>query len=492
MKLSVYMEEYLEETDNIYDLIGNCFGLLCEKIDNPTSFIGRYISDEGEGEVNPNLAALQDFSENILYLVMDYHASGYQELLQYIKKGISELEFVPFGDSQKNELTVIFYVLSGIDAGAQNWNVSRLSSGLGPLNHGTKTRYKVYFRSHDLILSDYEECIGRERMHESDFHAQFETFRFLNTDLWKDNRKVPRIVYIPSKFAERQKNCKKFKVAVIPGSQSRNFNFKSTVGSGIKVDYFEIKQEEMGDKICNALYKAVKEGCDVIVLPEYITSPEIYARIQREIKSIYHDVPMEKRPYLIFAGTTWTEDNNNVMRVLDIWGDEIGQYYKYSSFTKKNKKRPGYTIYEDLHNPGKMCDLFMVNEIGLILPAICRDVIDGGVTEMLTKIFWPFFLIISAFSPSVMVFRDRQKELAKRYFTSSILVNACSAMDKKRKNIGFAGVVCKENTVPGILFCGMERKECFDSCKEQTCVFVLEYCFGESDGSVTGLHVCRL
>ena len=86
---------------------------------------------------------------------------------------------------------------------------------------------------------------------------------------------------------------------MIPGSQSRNFNFKSTVGSGIKVDYFEIKQEEMGDKICNALYKAVKEGCDVIVLPEYITSPEIYARIQREIKSIYHDVPMEKRPYLI-------------------------------------------------------------------------------------------------------------------------------------------------------------------------------------------------
>ena len=42
MKLE--FEDYLSETDNIYDLVGNCFGLLCENIDNHQAFIGEYIS----------------------------------------------------------------------------------------------------------------------------------------------------------------------------------------------------------------------------------------------------------------------------------------------------------------------------------------------------------------------------------------------------------------------------------------------------------------
>lgn len=40
-------------------------------------------------------------------------------------------------------------------------------------------------------------------------------------------------------------------------------------------------------------------------------------------------------PVLIFSGSGWTEDDNNVLKILDAYGDEIGSYYKYSAYIKK-------------------------------------------------------------------------------------------------------------------------------------------------------------
>ena len=72
MKLE--FEDYLSETDNIYDLVGNCFGLLCENIDNHQAFIGEYISigNKRKGKNNPNYEKLQIFSNNIMKLLQDY------------------------------------------------------------------------------------------------------------------------------------------------------------------------------------------------------------------------------------------------------------------------------------------------------------------------------------------------------------------------------------------------------------------------------------
>lgn len=38
-------EKYLIETDSIYDLIANCFGILCDNIENHQAFIGEYMSE---------------------------------------------------------------------------------------------------------------------------------------------------------------------------------------------------------------------------------------------------------------------------------------------------------------------------------------------------------------------------------------------------------------------------------------------------------------
>ncbi len=40
-----------------------------------------------------------------------------------------------------------------------------------------------------------------------------------------------------------------------------------------------------------------------------------------------------------FAGSTWTEDDNNKMSILDAEGNLLGEYYKYSPFVKKERER---------------------------------------------------------------------------------------------------------------------------------------------------------
>ncbi|HIV53458.1 MAG TPA: hypothetical protein H9748_08315 [Candidatus Mediterraneibacter norwichensis] len=44
MILAEDIEPYISEPDNIYDLAGNCFGLLSEEIADPVKFISNYAS----------------------------------------------------------------------------------------------------------------------------------------------------------------------------------------------------------------------------------------------------------------------------------------------------------------------------------------------------------------------------------------------------------------------------------------------------------------
>lgn len=106
-------------------------------------------------------------------------------------------EMKSYLNEMMNELTVIYSLLSGIDAGARTWKISMLSSGTGPLDRVHKSGYRVYFSGRETLHSEYAEGVGRERMHASDFSAEFETFRFIYTKDWKMGENVPRIIYVP-------------------------------------------------------------------------------------------------------------------------------------------------------------------------------------------------------------------------------------------------------------------------------------------------------
>lgn len=289
MVLSENLKQYITEPDNIYDLVGNCYGLLCEKISNPAAFINDYLSKGEDNNSNPNFDYLNQFSEEVMRETQCFKASHYNEfivtIVTHIHKLVSGMK--SYLDERMNELTVIYSLLAGIDAGARTWEVYRMSSGGGPLDRVHRTGYRVYFSGHDTLHSEYAEQVGRDRMHASDFSAEFETFRFIHTKAWKMGENVPRILYLPYDNRLTQKQKKKLKVAVIPGLNKKNFEFSKTKGSGVRVDYSGIDQTKVEKKVTVSLKKVLKTDCDIVVLPEYLTSPKVYQVIRRELREAY-------------------------------------------------------------------------------------------------------------------------------------------------------------------------------------------------------------
>lgn len=494
MVLSDKLKQYITEPDNIYDLVGNCYGLLCENILNPSAFINDYLSKGEDTDFNPNFDRLNQFSEEVMRETQCFKASHYSEFIVMILTRIDNLthEMKSYLNEMMNELTVIYSLLSGIDAGARTWKISMLSSGTGPLDRVHKSGYRVYFSGRETLHSEYAEGVGRERMHASDFSAEFETFRFIYTKDWKMGENVPRIIYVPYDHRLIQKQKNKLKVAVIPGLNEKNFEFGKTKGSGVRVDYSGVDQNKAKKKVTVSLKKVLEMDCDIIVLPEYLTSHEVYQALKRELREAYIKKGMGAVPLLTFAGTMWTDDDNNVLRILDACGEEIGRYYKYSPFTKKNKHQRGYQQYEDLSDPGKYCDIVSVERWGILQPAICRDVIDGEYTEEIARLLLPVLVIISAWSPSVASFVERQRELSNRYFVSSIMANACSAVRKETKRIGNAGIIHKNNTIPGILMENMCRSNCEDTCSDCACAYIIEFDFTYNESSDTKISIDKL
>ncbi len=494
MKLEEEYESYLIDADNMYDLIGNCFGLLCNNISNQQAFISEYFGEESGENCNPNIEQLNSFSEKVMNVVHEYEPTKYNDIFDKIMKLVDDLQLKEYLDLKKNQLTIVYCILAAIDAEAMTWNMKMLSGIMGPLDRQRKTQYRVYFNMSKTLHGDYIENVGRERVHASTFCELFNSFRFIDENRWKENISVPQVKLVTSvrKRVKQREKSPKLRIGVLPISNNINFDFIPTIGSGLRVDYSNSEQKHIVQRVSSALDRALEKDCNIIVFPEYVVSPEVYTVIKDKIRKNALKNGVDKNPYLIFAGTTWTDDNNNIMRILDSWGEEVGEYYKYSPFTKQKSQEHRFIQYEALQNPGKKCEAFAVEEIGIFLPAICRDVIDGEYTEEITKMLLPLLVIISAWSPSVASFEQRQRELANKYFTSSLLANACSSVKKNICKIGNGGIVHKENTIAGVEISGLCRDNCEKICENKKCLFIVDYDFSYSKEVNTNICVDKL
>ena len=472
-------EEYILETDNIYDLIGNCFGLLCDNISNQQAFIGEYMS-EGNGVTNnPNLEQLNNFSQEIVRIVSEYEPSGYFEIREQIIECIRQLEIEAYLDDLQNRLTVIYCILTAIDAQAIVWKTKWMQAKLGPLDTNGKTAYRVYFSPRETMHEKFVEGVARKRVSASDFFESFTCFRFIDERRWKEPNAVPQVKFVRTLQLNREMNqgMESLKVAVIPVSCEKHFEFEGTQGSGLRVKYITDVQEKIGNKICGCIELAIQQGANIIILPEYTVSSCILEKVRICLREMYRKTRGKEKLLLVFAGSTWTDDDNNVMRILDAFGNIIGEYYKYSPFTKEAKGKYSFSQYEALANPGRKCDVIGIEQVGMILPAICRDIIDGEYTEEVAKMLLPMFVAIAAWSPSVASFEPRLKELANKYFASTVLCNACSAVELKKEKIGVGSIVSKKKTIVGSEIVEMERSDCISTCKNRECVYFLEYNF---------------
>ena len=195
MQLSYNLDTYLKEADNIYDLIGNCFGALCDTVTNHQLFVSQYL-DEGV-ESNPNLKKLKIFSEKIMEIMKMYKPSEYPDILNAILASIAEINLEDYLDDKENQLTVIYCVLAAIDASAASWKNKWIASSMGPLDRQKKTGYRVYSKLPDALNLGYANAVGRGRICPSTFFEQFENFRFIDSSKWGLGIDVPQIKFIP-------------------------------------------------------------------------------------------------------------------------------------------------------------------------------------------------------------------------------------------------------------------------------------------------------
>lgn len=494
MVLKYGLNEYLSEADNIYDLIVNCFGALCDNISNHQAFISIYLGEtdckqDNETDCipcNPNINQLNEFSDRLMIEMTEYKIWNYSEIQKKIFKAIEELELQTYMDEKQNQLTIIYCILASIDSVAVNWQKKWISRNLGPLDKQHKTSYRVYFNLGKTLHEEYIDNVHRNRVLSSSFFEEFQSFRFINETKWEKTT-IPVVKYftLPHELKDIFKKIRRIKIAVIPISCKKNFEFVPTAGSGQKVDYSQHNQKQLGQRVCSMIEAAVQAGSNIIVFPEYTISPDIYAEIKNQLKKCHGEL------FFVFAGTTWSKDNNNVMHILNPWGELIGEYYKYTPFTKRKKGKYGYTIWEALNSPGKICDIIAMENIGIFLPSICRDIIDDDYTSVLSRALLPLFVIISAYSKSVASFEPRQTELANKYFVSTVLGNACNAVKKSSVKIGNGSIIHKTNTIAGVKIEGIERNQCNVNEECKGCYYILDYNFTFENNINTDLYISR-
>lgn len=92
MVLPKCINTYITEADNIYDLVGNCYGLLCEMVPNQADFIAVYLSKNIGGVCNPNLDELSRFFEEVMYAVQMYQPTEYVDFIAKVRKQIQKLD----------------------------------------------------------------------------------------------------------------------------------------------------------------------------------------------------------------------------------------------------------------------------------------------------------------------------------------------------------------------------------------------------------------
>ncbi len=316
MILEYGFHEALAEADNIFDLVGICFGLLCDNVQNQQAFTSTYF-DQGEGdECNPNIDVLNKFSEDVMETLKGYTPSKYIIFIQKVFELVSKIELQSYMKKKENQLTIIYCILSAIDSAAGIWERYWMSNTLGPLDRQYKTKYRVYFNLTKTIHRDFIDGIGRNRVVASDFFEQFENFRFINADRWKDSIDVPQIKYLHLNKVWKQKNCviNKLKIAVIPVSVNKNFKDKKVGNNRFVIEYSGYDQEALAARIGLAVKTAINLGSNIIVLPEYVVSQEIFSSIQQQVKNCHKKMSSSMDLMLVFAGSAWMEEQNNVMK----------------------------------------------------------------------------------------------------------------------------------------------------------------------------------
>lgn len=464
----------LKKAETVFDMAAICYDILTQELNNPAGFISEYI-DEGVVEENvksnPNIPLLTEFAYDVAELLENYPKSTFQEKKQKIIDKMQRIELVAFGQKKENILSAVFTLLSAIDSVIPMWNLIQWGDRQ-PLNKGDSLRKYIVYPTGECIHEELIQKIGRERKTVPGIDEN------LNNLIILDRKRLPKKAELPKlNYLERKSEDEKvIKIAIIAGIDGQHFTTKRTIGSREQIVYKEEMQEQTGELICQKMHRAIENGAEFIVLPEFCTGNEILNMIKAKLGDWKRDESLQSKLIAVFPGSTWTDENDNVQFLLDAGGRNIGQYYKTVPFRKRKrgKENKGYEITEALEHPGCRSTFLYVNGVGYVLPATCRDVIDGVYTDYYVEKFTPTVLLIPAWSASGGSFEKPLKRYAADYFTNSVFCNGCGALKKQSTIIGGATVIGKKKTAASGAYESIKKPtECTQPCNKM-CSYVLE------------------
>lgn len=502
MILEKSFQKALLQTEDIYQLIAVCYNeLLRYHNDFDMVFLAQVGNLRQDTFFQHHAEELEDLRQKLINLAwqMDVHDDcdgigfeGFQcKLFQMLNqfscpKDLTENICLP---------VCIFFILEAIDFYLDN-HLEKIYDTLqscGPLNEGESQRAcLVYLHEHESFLHD---CYTSDKKN-NNFrtpHGQvrigsiFHHFLLIRRT---DSEKVPRIIPIllNNEHKKEVKNCKRLQIASIPYIGFDTFYFHALnqeipckpneVPAGpFYVEYVN-EWEEMNSRYATQLLeKAIRQGANIVIFPEFIMSAATKKAVENCLRQL--DYSCKQQLLFVMAGTHYCWDNvekrgNNILYILNANGREIGRYYKYSPFLQQAEEQVhGAKLFSEnaeksaggkkdgvgqlrhylknceiLSDPGKECVLLDIEGVGRVLPAICRDVIDGVFTENLSKRFMPSMLMVPAWSPSVESFRPHFEKLANTIHTASLLCNCCNAVKGKeeQKMIGLFYMPAKDGS----------------------------------------------
>lgn len=139
-------------------------------------------------------------------------------------------------------------------------------------------------------------------------------------------------------------------------------------------------------------------------------------------------------------GSIW-KDCINKSVLTDFYGTEIFTYLKKALF---EYHEDGKNYLEHLMpEKNKAYAVFEIENFGRIGIAICKDLLEPDIRNMLKKINVNF-LCVPAYSPSTDL-HSEARELAEQTGCITVMVNSCGALDNNKDEIGFVCMPAKED-----------------------------------------------
>lgn len=247
------------------------------------------------------------------------------------------------------------------------------------------------------------------------------------------------------------KNERVLKIAVSPVTKNETVKFSepySTVNehTGEQQLVFRVDTvlngQELTYQIINKIFKAGKEGADILVFPEMLGTEKMLETVLEAIRGEANAVPALIMFPSIWRKTENDENNENFCPVIFRGREVLFTQKKYGDF---HYEKNGFQVYEDINRKDgseKEFHLIHIDGIGRICIVICYDFLAEDIRKAIMENLKPTLICTPSFSTGSFNFEI----LAQAGFEASCnwaWCNTCSAMHQteKRENFQTVGMI---------------------------------------------------